>query len=139
MKACVLYISRTGNTKRLAEAISDLLKTPIFDIATAPEPSVVKNFDLLIIGTPVMGLKPAPEVHAFVKRLPEGTGKKTILFCTYAIKQGGTLKVLAKELTAKGYINKLNVAKRGLKPNKADFTEALEAIGRAVAESKTTA
>jgi flavodoxin len=136
MKACVLYISRTGNTKRLAEAIADLLKAPVFDIASAPEPSLVQDFALLIIGTPVMGLKPAPEVHSFVKRLPDGAGKKTILFCTYAIKQGGTLKILEKELTTKGYVNILNVSKRGLKPSKADFQEVLDQIGKATAESK---
>jgi flavodoxin len=135
MKPCVLYISRTGNTKRLAEAIADLLKAPVFDLASAPEPSVFQNFDLLLIGTPVMGLKPAPEMHSFVKRLPDGAGKKTILFCTYAIRQGGTLKVLEKELAAKGYANILNASKRGIKPNKADFAEVLDTIGKAVAES----
>jgi flavodoxin len=137
MKACVLYISRTGNTKRLAEAISELLKAPVFNIADAPEPSVTQDFDLIVIGTPVMGMRPAPEVQSFVKRLPECTGKRTILFCTYAIKQGGTLKILEKELTQKGYINILNVSKRGLKPSKADFTEVLDDINKAVEESKT--
>jgi flavodoxin len=62
MKACVLYISRTGNTKRLAEAISELLKAPVFNISKAPEPSVTQDFDLLVIGTPVMGMRPTPEV-----------------------------------------------------------------------------
>ena len=138
MKACVLYISRTGNTKRLAEAISELLKAPVFNIADAPEPSVTQDFDLIVIGTPVMGMRPTPEVQSFVKRLPECTGKKTILFCTYAIKQGGTLKILEKELTQKGYINTLNVSKRGLKPSKADFTEVLDDISKAVEESKIT-
>ena len=137
MKACVLYISRTGNTKRLAEAISELLKAPVFNIADAPEPSVTQDFDLIVIGTPVMGMRPAPEVQSFVKRFPECTGKRTILFCTYAIKQGGTLKILEKELTQKGYINILNVSKRGLKPSKADFTEVLDDISKAVEESKT--
>jgi len=138
MKACVLYISRTGNTKRLAEAISELLKAPVFNIADIPELSAVQDFDLLVIGTPVMGLRPTPEVQSFVKRLPEGGGKKTILFCTYAIKQGGTLKVLEKELTTKGYINILKVSKRGVKPSKADFTEVLDEIGKAVGESNAT-
>jgi flavodoxin len=131
MKACVLYTSLTGNTKRLAEAISELLKAPLFDIANAPEPSAMQDFDLLVIGTPVMGMRPAPGVQSFVKRLPECKDKKTILFCTYAIKQGGTLKVLEKEITSKGYINILNVSKRGLKPSKADFTEILDEIRKA--------
>jgi len=91
----------------------------------------------VIVGTPVMGLKPAPEVYSFVKRLPNGTDKKTILFCTYAIKQGGTLKILEKELATKGYTNVLSISKRGLKPSKADFTEVLTAIGKAIAELKS--
>ncbi len=132
MKACVLYGSYTGNTKRLAQAIADLLKAPVFDLAAAPDPSIVQDFDLLVIGTPVMGLNPTPEVRSFVKRLPDGAGKKTILFCTYAIKAGGTLKILETELTAKGYVNILKVSKRGIKPNKADFAEALDAVQRAV-------
>ncbi len=136
MKACVLYISRTGNTKRLAQAIADLLKAPVFDLAAAPEHSIVQDFDLLVIGTPVMGLNPTPEVRSFVKRLPEGAGKKTILFCTYAIKAGGTLKILEKDLATKGYINLLNVSKRGLKPRQADFKEVLDQIGAAIAALK---
>jgi flavodoxin len=137
MKACVLYISRTGNTKRLAEAISELLQAPVFDISNAPEPSVTQDFDLLVIGTPVMGMRPTPEVQSFVKRLPECTGKKAILFCTYAIKQGGTLKVLEKELAQKGYVTILSVSKRGLKPSKADFSDVLDEINKAVEEAKT--
>jgi flavodoxin len=134
MKACVLYISRTGNTKRLAEAIAELLNAPVFDIAASPDPSVADDFDLLAIGTPVMGMRPTPEVHSFVKRLPECAGKKTILFCTYAIRQGGTLKVLEKELTQKGYVNILNVSKRGMKLNKTDFADILNEINKAVSK-----
>ncbi len=132
MNACVLYVSRTGNTKRLAEAIADLVKAPLFDLSVSREPSIVQGFNLLIIGTPTMGLKPTPEVHSFVKRLPEGSSKKTILFCTYAVRQGGTLSILEKELTSKGYTNILSVSKRGLKPGKADFAEVLEAVRKAI-------
>jgi flavodoxin len=137
MKACVLYISRTGNTKRFAETISESLEAPIFNIADAPEPSVTQDFTLLVIGTPVMGMRPTPEVQSFVKRLPECSGKKAILFCTYAIRQGGTLKVLEKELNQKGYVTILTLSKRGLKPSKADFSDAIDEIKKAVKESKT--
>jgi flavodoxin len=132
MKACIFYISRTGNTERLAEAISELLHASIINLASAPDPSITEDFDLLVIGTPVMGLGPVPEVRSFIKRLPNSAGKKTILFCTYAMKQGGTLRVLEKELAAKGYINVLNVSKRGIKLNKDDFTEVLDTIRRAI-------
>ena len=135
MKAGVFYISRTGNTKRLAEAISNLLKAPIFDISAAPEPSATQDFDLIAIGTPVMGLRPTPEVQSFVKRLPQAIGKRTILFCTYAIRKGGTLEILKKELATKGYINLLSISKRGLKLGTADFNEVLEEIKKAVEET----
>jgi flavodoxin len=131
MRACVLYLSRTGNTRRLAEAISDLLKTPIFDIAKS-KPSIIEDFDLLILGTPVTGFQPAPEVLSFVKRLPEGEGKKTILFCTYAVAKGSTFKILEKELATKGYSTILSVSKKGVKPSKAAFSDVLDEIARAV-------
>jgi flavodoxin len=67
MKACVLYISRTGNTKRLAEAISELLNAPVFDIASSPEPSVANDFDLLAIGTAVMSMQPTYTRSALVR------------------------------------------------------------------------
>jgi hypothetical protein len=121
----------------LAEAISESLDAPIFDIAATPDPSVANEFDLLVIGTPVMGLRPTPEVHSFVKRLPKCAGKKAILFCTYAIRKGGTLNVLEKELAEKGYVTILSVSKRGLKPSKADFSDVLAEITKAVEESKT--
>jgi len=131
MKACVLYFSRTGNTKRLAEAISDLLKAPVFDIATS-ESSVVEDFDLLILGTPVNGFKPAVEVLSYMERLPQSEGKKAILFCTYTIFKGGTFKVMEKELGKKGYTTILSASKRGVKPSKTDFPEILNEIEKTV-------
>jgi hypothetical protein len=69
-----------------------------------------------------------------VKRLPEGNGKKAIVFCTYALAKGTVLKGLGKELAAKGYVTILGVGKRGVKPNKADFKDVLAEVSRAVEE-----
>ena len=133
MKSCVIYFSLTGNTKRFAEAISELLGAPALDI-TSCDPLTVTDYDLLIIGTPVMGMQPAPLVSTFVKRLPQGYGKKTIIFCTYAIAKGGVLKRLERELGAKGYVTILSIGKRGVKQNKADFKDALVEVSRVVEE-----
>jgi flavodoxin len=128
MKPVVLYFSRTGNTKRMAEAISESTKAPAFDIASS-EPSVVENYDLLILGTPVEGSRPAKEILAFIERLPKAEGKKTILFCTYAFWKGSTFKVLEKELASKGYDTILSVSKKGMKPDKpADFSDSIDKI-----------
>jgi len=133
MKACILYISHTGNTRRMAEAMADSLKTPVFNIATT-DPSVANNFDLLIIGTPVTGFKPAPEISSFLARLPQGEGKKAILFCTYVLAKGGTFKIMAQELAKKGYSTILTVSKKGVKPDKADFSDAIDEIAKKVKE-----
>jgi flavodoxin len=133
MKPCVLYFSRTGNTKRMAEAIADMTKAPIFDIASS-EPSIVENYDLLFIGTPVEGASPAKEAKAFVQSLPRTDGKKVILFCTHRIfRNKRTLKALKKELDSKGYTTLLGVTKRGMKPDQpADFSETLGEIKEAL-------
>ena len=134
MKTAVFYFSRTGNTKRFAESISESLKAPLFDIATA-KPSLAADYDLLVIGTPVNGFRPVPEVLSFVQKLPENANKKTILFCTYAVSKGSTFKILEQELYKKGYKNLLSVSKRGVKPSKADFAESLKEITKCVEHS----
>ena len=134
MKTAVFYFSRTGNTKRFAEAISELLKVPYFDIASL-QPALVTDYNLLIIGTPVNGFRAAPEVSSFIQKLPEGGNKKTILFCTYAVAKGSTLKILEQELFKKGYKNLLSVSKRGVKLNKTDFTDAISQITKCVENS----
>jgi flavodoxin len=132
MKPCVVYFSRTGNTKRMAEAISKATKAPCFDM-TSCEPSFVENFDLLIIGTPVEGFNPAKEAKSFVENLPKTEGKKAIMFCTYALWKGRTFGALKKVLANKGYVTILEVSKKGMKPDQpADFSESIEKIAEAL-------
>ncbi len=134
MKTAVFYVSRTGNTKRFAEAISESLKAPCFDITALGAVSAA-DFDLLIIGTPVNGFRAVPEVLSFIQKLPAGENKKTILFCTYAVAKGSTLKGLEQELFKKGYKNLLSVAKKGVKPSKTDFADAITEITRCLENS----
>jgi flavodoxin len=137
MKTAVYYLSRTGNTRRFAETISELLKVPIYDIALVESASAA-DFDLLIIGTPVNGFRAVPEVLSFARKLPEGENKKTILFCTYAVAKGSTFKGLEQELSKKGYKNLLSVSKRAVKPSKTDFSDALTEITKCVETSQNS-
>ena len=130
MKACVIYFSRTGNTKSMAEAISGSIKASAFDI-TSCEP-VVEDFGMMIIGTPVEGLRPAKEILNFIEKMPEAKGKKTIIFCTYALWKARTLRTLANKLAKKGYDTILSVSKKGVKPNKTDFSDILDQIEKAI-------
>ena len=131
MKACVLYFSQTGNTKRFAETISDSLKIPVFDIATS-EPAVVNNFEAVIIGTPVHGFNPSKESLEFIECLPEGKGKKAILFCTYRLWKGRTFNKLKKELKKKNYITICNVSAKGKEFSAEDFSDSVCKIAQAI-------
>jgi flavodoxin len=112
----------------MAEAIAESTKAPVFAI-TSSEPSVVKDFNLLIVGTPVEGFRPAKETVDFVERLPKTEGKKAILFCTHALWKGSTFKILEKELASKGYDIILRVSKKGIKPDQpADFSDSIDKI-----------
>ena len=127
MKACVLYFSLTGNTKRFAESISASLSIPVFDLTTS-KPSLVEYYDILILGTPVHGLSPAKPVSSFIEKLPKANDKKTIIFTTYAIRKGKANKKLENELAEMGYQTILSLSKRGFKLGEQDFADCLKQI-----------
>ena len=127
MKACVLYFSLTGNTKRFAETISNSLNIPVFDLAKS-SPSIVADYDVLILGTPVHGLSPAKPVSSFVEKLPKANNKMSIIFSTYAIRKSKANEKLEKELANMGYRTILSLSKRGFKLGEQDFAECIEQI-----------
>lgn len=116
----------------MAEAIAAALKAPVFDV-TSSNPSVVEDFDVLILGTPVEGFRPAKPAADFVKRLPKADGKRAILFCTYKLWKGGVFKILERDLSSKGYRVILSVPKRGIKFDKpADFLDCVQKVQEAL-------
>ncbi len=133
MNTGIFYMSRTGNTKRFAQAIADQTKAPLHDI-TATQPSETAKFDLIFLGTPVEGSSPTKEILSFIEAMPTANGKKTVLFVTYKIfGNKHSMKNMEKKLKEKGYENLLMVSKKGMKPGgPADFSEALAEIQKTV-------
>jgi Flavodoxins len=133
MNAAVVYFSRTGNTKRLAQALADTAKAPIYELSEA-EPSKIAAFDLLIFGTPVEGSSPAKDVQTYLSSLPMVTAKKAIIFCTYRLfGNERAMKAIEKELSAKGYETILKVSKKGMKPDQAaDFSKVQSEVKSAL-------
>lgn len=129
MNTGIFYMSRTGNTKRFAQAIADQTKAPMYDIM-ATQPSETAKFDLIFLGTPVEGSSPTKEALAFIDAMPTVSGKKAILFVTYKIfGNKHSMKSMEKKLKEKGYETVLMVSKKGMKPEQpADFSEALAEI-----------
>lgn len=133
MNPCVVYFSRTGNTKRLAQAIAEAMKASIFGMASTL-PSALTEFDLLIVGNPVEGSSPAKEATAFIESMPKVEGKKAIVFCTNRLFGAGrAMGIMEKMLEGKGYKTVLKVSKKGMKPGKeADFTKELNEVKKAL-------
>ncbi|MEM3364113.1 MAG: NAD(P)H-dependent oxidoreductase [Candidatus Micrarchaeia archaeon] len=107
MKALVVYYSRTGTTKKVAEAIADALKCPVEvlsdqknrrgpvgyarcakDILLRRKVDLnklkkdVSKFDLVIIGTPVWLHQPSSITRTFLQDYGRKL-KKVAFFCTY--------------------------------------------------------
>lgn len=133
MNGAVVYFSRTGNTRRLAEAIANTLRIPLIDLASTL-PSTIEKYDLLVLGTPVEGASPAKETLAFAQGMNRRSDAKAVLFTTYKIFGNmRTMKAIDKILSAKGYTTILMVSKKGMQPEKeADFSEVIQQVKNAV-------
>lgn len=97
MKTWVLYYSKGGNTKKIADAIAEeleLLKSEQIPPAYPPE-----NVQLLFLGTGVYAGKPDPKMEEFIRTLNNNRVKNVAVFGT----KGGqdtaieTVKALLKE------------------------------------------
>jgi flavodoxin len=129
MNNCIVYFSRTGNTKRLAQAIASTVEAPIYDL-TSIQPDAIKTCDTLFLGTPVEGASPTKEIVAFIEKMPQVESKKVILFCTFRLfGNKRTMNAMEKRLTPKGYKVVLKVSKKGMKPEvDTDFSDVLSEI-----------
>lgn len=80
MKTWVLYYSRGGNTKKIADAIAEelgVLKSEQIPPAYPPE-----NVQLLFLGTGVYAGKPDPKMIEFVRTLNTNRVKNAVVFGT---------------------------------------------------------
>jgi len=86
MKSLVIYTTRSGNTKAIAEAIAETMRgrgdVELFDADRAPIP--LPESDLIFIGGPTERHKLTPSMGRFLDRLPPGSlqGTATVAFGT---------------------------------------------------------
>jgi flavodoxin len=106
MKSLVVYYSRTGKTRFVAEKVASELKADIeevvdlksrsgrfgflkagYDATRGNETEIGKtqkspsDFDLIVVGTPVWNSRPASAISTYLKR-NDFAGKKVAVFCT---------------------------------------------------------
>jgi len=108
MKSLVIYTTRSGNTKAIAEAIAETMRgrgdVELFDADRAPIP--LPESDLIFIGGPTERHKLTPSMGRFLDRLPPGSlrGKATVAFDTRVqwprFLSGSAADDIAKRLSA---------------------------------------
>lgn len=127
IRACVIFYSFSGITRRVAEGIRNSSGCDFIEVrARTPytaltaytkgilhsrketcdpiEPAEidVSDYDLLIIGTPVWASKPAPPANTLVRALKGCEGKMAVVFTTYLNQPGEALQILSKTLAGRG-------------------------------------
>jgi flavodoxin len=116
MKSLVVYYSRTGKTRFVAETIAAQLGSDIEEIVDlkrregkmgwmsatrdassgketqiAPPKKISQNYDLLVIGTPVWAFNTTPAIRTYLNN-NDLSGKKVALFFTFGIRLGQTVE-----------------------------------------------
>lgn len=97
--AAVRYFSKSGNTKRIAEAIAE--GAGVNAVSITEEPEFTAPVDVLFLGGAPYANIMAPELKAYAEKLDPALVKKVILFTTSNWSRR-TVYALKKILTAKG-------------------------------------
>jgi flavodoxin len=132
MQVVIIYESLTGNTEQAARLIADAFYER--DVASHIYPvggidaEVTAQADLLVVGSWtdgffVVGQRPAKK-KKFTK-LPSFSGKKAVVFCTYAVDPGKTLNKLTKVMEGRGaeVLGGLAIRRNDLAQGAVDFVD----------------
>ena len=92
MKVAVRYYTKTGNTKRLAEAIAEALGVEALPISTP----VTERADVLFLGNSYYAFSIDPEVRDFVRALDKSKVGKIVNFGSAAMLNSTYKKVKAE-------------------------------------------
>lgn len=140
MEASIIYESMTGTTKRAASLIADNLyrhgvESAVFPV-TAYNPAEVARAELVIVGSWTDGFLVVGQRPGRGKRfeaLPDLTGKRAAVFCTYAINPGKTLEKLTSLVAAHGaeVIGGMALHRKRVAEGAADFADRVMSVVRA--------
>ena len=104
MKIALVYFSRGGNTRKIAETMAEELEVKALDV-TKEKPDL-SDVDLLVVGSGTYGSKPGKEMVAYLENLEPVAGKRAACFSSCASGDASkTLQAMKEILSKKGYVN----------------------------------
>ena len=129
MKIAVRYYTKTGNTKRLAQAVAEAVGVQAFPISTP----ITEPVDLLFLGNSYYAFSIDPEVKGFVQSLDKKAVGKIVNFGSAAMLNSTYKKVKSeadkvgipmdeREFHCRGEFKGLHKGR----PNEADLKAAAE-------------
>lgn len=92
MKIAVRYYTKTGNTKRLAEAIADAVGTEALPLNSP----IDEHVDILFLGNSYYAFSIDPEVRQFIRKLDASTIGRIVNFGSAAMLNSTYKKVKAE-------------------------------------------
>ena len=151
MKTLIAYYSRTGTTRKVAEEISKQLNADIEEIidlknrkgaigyiisgkdATLKKLTKIKelkkdpkDYDIVVIGTPVWAFSMAPAVRMYLKKAKI---KKVALFSTFASSKGNIFSEMKKLLPGTKILGHIGIVASDIK-NKTYIKKIKEFVSR---------
>jgi hypothetical protein len=109
VKVVIVYESLTGNTRRAAELMGELLLEQGVDTTVCPVTNIdyqaLALADVVVVGGWVDGLffiGQRPGRASRLESFPPIDGKRCFVFCTYAIDPGRTLEKLTRIMERRG-------------------------------------
>ncbi len=85
MRSLIVFSSQSGNTKKLAEAVAEVLPGEKKMVTVENAPQNLQDVDFLAIGFWLMGGKPDPKSSELLSRIK---GKRVFLFATHGAAKG---------------------------------------------------
>jgi flavodoxin len=127
MPTAIIYHSETGNTRRVAEFLSQETGADLIAVEdrmhygpvtrrliggrralfrqrdrTSPAAIDVSAYDLFVIGTPVWARHPTPAITAVIDNLAGADGKDAVIFATCCLSSIHARRILEQMLEEKG-------------------------------------
>jgi flavodoxin len=99
VKTVILYASKSGNTKKISDAIASELNCQAIEISDHCKVSAdfLNGFELVFVGTGIYAGNPNPQMERFLKNADLGAAKLFAVFVTWG-GAGNTCQLVAEKI-----------------------------------------